>query len=470
MVSNKEKPFYNKIPHRTEIREMLEKRPGEQAPPERDIQPDPKRLEARTQLAQLEIPYTAEEFFARATDRDYDAFLLFVRAGMNPNECGHVQNHGGRFSSLGLAILNEWEDLVPLLLDTGADPHACDGEFLWRAAYEGRIDLLQMMQEKGIDILHEPGTTYEVALALAIESGRAETVQYLLAVGADVNGIGDYRDNYHPILSIAARTGQNQIVDLLLRNGAEIERRAKNGQTALMNAASAGHVETVRLLLEQGAKVNATDEKGGTALMQAILEKHANVVRALVEKGADINIMGRPANWEMQPVGTALIQAVDRDYYEIVEYLLQYGADPNASTPEGTTAMLLAMDKYRTRIMEILAVQGANVNVAGPKTGQTPLMRVAWEGDLKATATMLAHGADVNAIDKEGGTALMAAAYRGHVEVVRALLDKGADVNMKGKPANIRKDLAAVGDTALKQAERQDHDGIVDLLLDHGAK
>ncbi|MCK7510253.1 MAG: ankyrin repeat domain-containing protein [Desulfobacterales bacterium] len=46
---------------------------------------------------------------------------------------------------------------------------------------------------------------------------------------------------------------------------------------------------------------------------------------------------------------------------------------------------------------------------------------------------LIAHKADVNAVDKDEVTALMIACEKGNVDLVSALLKAGADVNKKSK-------------------------------------
>ena len=56
-------------------------------------------------------------------------------------------------------------------------------------------------------------------------------------------------------------------VKLLLKNGADVNAKNNDGQTALMWASDNGHIEVVRLLLENGANVNAKKDDGQTVLM-----------------------------------------------------------------------------------------------------------------------------------------------------------------------------------------------------------
>jgi ankyrin repeat protein len=57
-------------------------------------------------------------------------------------------------------------------------------------------------------------------------------------------------------LSRAAEKGDEAVVELLLKNGAQPDLEDENKWTALQRAIEGGHAVVVQLLLAQGAKVN----------------------------------------------------------------------------------------------------------------------------------------------------------------------------------------------------------------------
>ena len=87
----------------------------------------------------------------------------------------------------------------------------------------------------------------------------------------------------------AAADGRADTVEALLAEGADANARARRGQTALMVAANSGHAEATRVLLDQGADPNAKTEDGRTALIAAAAAGHADVTEVLLSKGADLD-------------------------------------------------------------------------------------------------------------------------------------------------------------------------------------
>lgn len=106
-------------------------------------------------------------------------------------------------------------------------------------------------------------------------------VQNAISNGANPNELDIFGST--PLLKAVSKgstnIGSNSCVDVvnaLLNAGADVNTVA-NGQTALIRAAKQGHSEVVQTLIKRGADINATDEKGKMALDYA-KELENNVV------------------------------------------------------------------------------------------------------------------------------------------------------------------------------------------------
>ena len=87
--------------------------------------------------------------------------------------------------------------------------------------------------------------------------------QYGKAIIDEVCNIGDTP------LAWAAWAGHEEIVELLLEQGADFDKKGNNGNTALMWAVQRNQMETSRQLLERGARTDIISDSGRTALMMA---------------------------------------------------------------------------------------------------------------------------------------------------------------------------------------------------------
>jgi hypothetical protein len=89
-------------------------------------------------------------------------------------------------------------------------------------------------------------------------------------------------------LSLAASTGDAEIVDAVLRAGCSPSNADALGETALHHAARLGLVEIVRLLVGEGAALDARNRSGRTALELADEYGQTEAVSALSELGAAV--------------------------------------------------------------------------------------------------------------------------------------------------------------------------------------
>jgi ankyrin repeat protein len=95
---------------------------------------------------------------------------------------------------------------------------------------------------------------------------------------------------FGPLLHVAARLGDEQMIDLLLERGADIEARGGIlGGTALNEAASDARLGAVQLLLRLGAQMDVSEPERNP-LFSAIHSGSLEIVRLLVERGIDTTV------------------------------------------------------------------------------------------------------------------------------------------------------------------------------------
>ena len=111
------------------------------------------------------------------------------------------------------------------------------------AANKGHVDIVKLLVDKGanLDVKDGSGRT---ALVHAIEHKHTEVVSELLNKGARP----DFRLKGLTMLMIAAYTGQQEVVQLLLDYGAGVKDKDIKGKTAIEYALVKGHMEIAELI------------------------------------------------------------------------------------------------------------------------------------------------------------------------------------------------------------------------------
>ena len=132
----------------------------------------------------------------------------------------------------------------------------------------------------------------------------------------------------------------------------DVNARNNFNWTALTHAARTGNTELITLLLDRGADINAQDESGATPLIRASTRGHTDAVKLLLARGAAVNLPDRSQS-------TALHWAAIRDHIDIVQALIAAGADLSARNAQGMTPMMAAMNKGRNNIALLLQRAGA---------------------------------------------------------------------------------------------------------------
>ncbi|XP_041668150.1 kinase D-interacting substrate of 220 kDa B isoform X2 [Cheilinus undulatus] len=322
----------------------------------------------------------------------------------------------------------------------------------------------------------------QTPLMVASEQGSLEIVQELIRRGANVNL--DDVDCWTALIS-AAKEGHIEVVRELLENNANLEHRDMGGWTALMWAAYKGRTDVAQLLLEKGANPNITGQYSVYPIIWAAGRGHAEIVHLLLQHGAKVNCSDKYGT-------TPLIWAARKGHFDSVMHLLANGADVDQEGANSMTALIVAVKGGYTEVVKQLLKRNPNVNMTD-KDGNTALAIAAKEGHTEIVQDLLDAGTYVNITDRSGETMLIGAVRGGHVEIVRALLNKYADIDVRGQDgktalywavekgnATMVRDILQCnpdtesctkeGETPLIKATKMRNIDIVELLLDKGAK
>ncbi len=154
--------------------------------------------------------------------------------------------------------------------------------------------------------------------ANAVINGDIRLVESFINLGYDVNT----KHASVPVVFLAVQQNQNEVLELLLANGANPNVTYMSEPVAMF-AVLKENIEALNLLLKYGAKVNS-EVDGDSLLREAIRKQNPDMVKLLVNYKADVNqsVYGKiPLNY-----------AIEQKRADIVEILLNAGAKPDDKT------------------------------------------------------------------------------------------------------------------------------------------
>lgn len=229
-----------------------------------------------------------------------------------------------------------------------------------------------------------------------------------------------YEKTGDTILHVASRLGYLNLIDYILNNYQlkAVDCRNNDNKTALHEAAQFGQAKAVELLLKNGAEIDALKKADWTPLMLACTkvnqsefkDEHYKTVEVLLRGGAEVNYRNKDG-W------TALHLIAREGEVRILELLLGYGLNLEAITRNGRSALHIAALHGNFDMTSKLIRLGFEVNKQD-SCGNTPLHESILGANLKISKLLLDNNADLHCRNKSDFTILHLAAAQGNIDVI----------------------------------------------------
>jgi ankyrin repeat protein len=332
-------------------------------------------------------------------------------------------------------LLLDAKALIDQQMDNGFTP-------LYAACEDGHLDVMRILLAAKANLSIECKWGRPPLIG-ACENNHPDLIDDLLAAGANVNRF--YSNNETPLIT-ACKNGTAALVAKLLSHKAETDplfpdKPGVEYYTPLYEAARSNKdaLAMVQLLLHDGALVDRKSNTGKTPLHAACHAKHLDVVRALVDAKASLEARDSAPPYLSVLGATPLLVAVEATAIDIVQYLLDRAADPNVlSQPVNVSPLISAAFQGSVPLVRTLVAAKADLNQKMAH-GYTPLYAAAEEGHTDCIRELLLARADLNAVTDANNTALYSALQHSRIDAATVLLQYGiSEVNALPVPAQHR--------------------------------
>ena len=320
-----------------------------------------------------------------------------------------------------------------LILDTTAIPKL-PAEFLSEAK-SGNMDELKVIYQNSKsldmvdDVINAQDQEGNSALHWSIINKNIEAAEFIIQVGANVNTARNEKDKFEgdtPLIS-ASFNGLLSIVKKLVKNGAKVDAKRKDGVHAAEVAAQEGHLEILKFLIQEEPQVvDLKGFDGNTPLISATMKGHLKIVKYLLAH-QQVDIDSQDDNGF-----SPLMLASEMNHTEVVKFLVQKGANIELKRMDGSHAAYFAAQEGNLNIFEFLIQNAPAVVDMKGYIGRTPLGGAALNGHLNLVRYLISQpNVNIDSQQNGGWTPLMLATYNNQEKVVQILLQKGADKSIK---------------------------------------
>ena len=278
-----------------------------------------------------------------------DAVNFLIKHGASVH---HKDNLG--YTALHHAVAHDLgsSELLSCLIKNGANVNARANDNrtpLMIASENNHLNAVIFLTDHGAnsDLQDREGYS-SVHYAAGNLSDLCDVLDFLITNGADVNAFTN--DKFTPLI-IASNCNNLNLVNSLIKHGANIHLVDRYGQTALhysITVVDHDSVTVLTSLIKNGADVNALTNDKCSPLMMSSLSGSVNVVTILVENGANMDVQNQAGD-------TALHYAVrsTRNSSEVVHKLLTLGAS-HLRNHKGLTPLLFASYILKHSLVEEL--------------------------------------------------------------------------------------------------------------------
>jgi len=290
---------------------------------------------------------------------------------------------------------------------------------LMLAMYNGDVNIAKQIILKDATTLDQIDNRNLTPLMIAINNEDEEMVQFLIDQNANLK----YRhvDGYTALM-LAMDNGDINIAKQIILKDATTLDQVNNENLTLMIAVIQGNEEMVQFLIDQNANVKYQNIYGDTALMMAVRDLNVNIAKQIILK--DTTTLDQVNKDNKTPLMIAVLQGNE----EMVQFLIDQNANVKYQRIDGytTTALMIVMYTGDVNIAKQIILKDATTLDQIDFKNRTPLMRAIVYKNEEIVQFLIDQNANVKYQNEDGDTALMIAVRDRNVNIAKQIILKDA--------------------------------------------
>jgi len=330
-------------------------------------------------------------------------------------------------------VKGEYE-IVKLLLENGAEVESQNDAGMTPmpvAVSAGNIKIVDVLFEHGAasDTLDYNGMS---PVWHACTRGHRDMLMTLIRHGANLRRVeGGCSDPLCAVARLCPKDDVEEILKLLMSNGLCFNpAKRHSSQSALMIAAQRGRVDIINSLVKHGADMYERNFENMQPIDVASYSGHTDIVRFISSCNSSATVSRGCSLYQLSfgvdcRCNTDVHLTTD---LQIMTSLLDTGADIEAENIDGLRPIHRAVRTGIVELVELLIQHGANVDAADV-FGNRPLHDAVYHG-LNVVQLLVQRAAKLNVQNIDGKTPLHIAVERRQLDVIMFLLDQDTDVGL----------------------------------------
>lgn len=258
-------------------------------------------------------------------------------------------------TALHVAASRGFTNICTLLIDNGAQQETRDGDSKTPLQLSIGAQQLETVDLFLSRLKFRPtDTNFLTAFFAAIEAGHVRIAECFIDKGATLKGL---KDNAHKPIVLASKSGNLDMVELVVKSKAKIKEKDPYGWTALHHAAHHGHAAIVERLVDKDIAASSTTSKKETPLHLAVKASNFAAADALLRGKGSSRVSSKDV-YGQEP----LHHAVRIGNMDMINLLLSNNANVSAENAFGWRPIHIAVAYNHLPIVTHLITHGASVD------------------------------------------------------------------------------------------------------------